>query len=150
MNKPVERPLSPHLQIYRWQMPMATSILHRMCGAALAVGIVAVLWLLVAAAAGESAWAVFTLFWGGLVGRLMLFGWSAALFYHLCNGVRHLIWDTGRLFDMKKATRAGYLVFITAAALTALLWSHVMKTQSSVAADGDVQYEVSGSDHGQD
>ena len=116
------RPLSPHLQIYRWQMTSVMSILHRFCGAALATGTLMVMWGLLAAAAGEGAWQQFTGFSRSCVGTLMIFGWSAALYYHLCNGVRHLIWDTVHLLDIKNAYRAGYVVLASAAILTALTW----------------------------
>lgn len=116
------RPLSPHLQIYRWPLGMAMSILHRMTGAALAVGIVMVVWMLAAAAAGPAAWDVFQSVVKSPLGMLALFGWTIALFYHMCNGVRHLVWDTARLFDLKHAKLAGLAVLVAAAALTALLW----------------------------
>ena len=116
------RPLSPHLQIYRWPLGMAMSILHRMTGAALAVGIVMVVWMLAAAAAGPAAWDVFQAVVKSPLGMLALFGWTLALFYHMCNGVRHLVWDTARLFDLKHAKLAGLAVLVAAAALTALLW----------------------------
>jgi succinate dehydrogenase / fumarate reductase cytochrome b subunit len=116
------RPLSPHLQIYRWPLGMAMSILHRMTGAALAVGIVMVVWMLAAAASGPAAWDMFRMVVKTPLGMLALFGWTLALFYHMCNGVRHLVWDTARLFDLKHAKLAGLAVLVAAAALTALLW----------------------------
>lgn len=117
-----ERPLSPHLQVYRPQMTSMLSILHRACGYALAVGTIMVVWLLIAAATGPEAYATFQWFVGTLVGKVMIFGWSAALFYHLCNGVRHMFWDMGYLFKIENAYRAGYVVLAAAAALTALFW----------------------------
>ena len=81
----VTRPLSPHLQIYRWQLTMAMSILHRMCGVALAAGTIALVWLLVAAACGEKSYKFYIGLWDTFIGQLMLFGWSIALFYHLCR-----------------------------------------------------------------
>lgn len=120
--KTANRPLSPHLQIYRWPLGMAMSIMHRISGAALAVGTMMFVWMLMAAATGPAAWAVFTGFCATIWGQLMLFGWTAALCYHMCNGVRHLIWDTGRLFNVRDANRAGWVVMIVAAAMTAALW----------------------------
>jgi succinate dehydrogenase / fumarate reductase cytochrome b subunit len=125
MTGKTERPLSPHLQIYRWQLTMAMSILHRICGAALAVGIAMIVWLLVSAAAGEDAYNQFIAFCNSLIGKLMLSGWALALSYHLCNGVRHLIWDTVHLFELKNAYRAGYVVLLAAAALAAVLIARV-------------------------
>lgn len=122
MSEKTARPLSPHLQIYRWQLTMALSILHRVCGAALAVGTVMVVWMLLAAAWGPESYDRFVALCNTKIGKLALFGWSAALFYHMCNGVRHLFWDTGRLFDIKNAYRAGYLVLIVAALLLAWFW----------------------------
>jgi succinate dehydrogenase / fumarate reductase cytochrome b subunit len=120
--KTAARPLSPHLQIYRWPLGMAMSIMHRVSGAALAVGTLAVVWMLAAAATGVEAWAVFQSVVKSPVGMLALFGWSLALFYHMLNGLRHLVWDTARLFDVKHANMAGFAVLVLAAALTAALW----------------------------
>lgn len=122
MTEKAERPLSPHLQIYRWPLGMAMSILHRMTGAAMAVGLVMVTWMLLAAASGAAAYDQFTGFCNTPVGRLMLFGWSAALFYHMCNGVRHLCWDTVHLLELKNANRAGYIVLAAAALLLVWFW----------------------------
>src|SRR5688500_2907199 len=94
-----DRPLSPHLQIYRWQITMVMSILHRITGVALAVGTLLLIWWLVAAAAGPDAFATAQDFLGSILGRLLLLGWSWALFYHLCNGIRHLAWDAGWGFE---------------------------------------------------
>ncbi len=118
----VERPLSPHLQVYRPQMTSVMSILHRATGFALAVGTVMVVWLLLAAASGPTAFATFTWFCNTLIGKLMLLGWSVALFYHLSNGVRHLIWDTGRMLEINQAYRAGYFVLASTVILTLLTW----------------------------
>ncbi len=118
-----QRPLSPHLQIYRWQLTMAMSILHRISGAALAAGLFAFTWMLVAAASGPDAWNAFIDVAGSLFGKLALVGWMAALFYHLFNGIRHLVWDTGRLFKIENAYIGGYLVLICAALATAVaIW----------------------------
>ena len=125
MSEKAGRPLSPHLQVYRPQLTTVMSIIHRMCGAALAVGTAMVLWLLLAAAAGETAYDQFIWVCNTIVGKLALFGWSAALFYHACNGVRHLFWDTGRLLDIKDAYRAGYLVLAAAALILFWFWGAV-------------------------
>src|SRR5690349_20771757 len=97
------RPLSPHLQVYRPQMTTVLSILHRMAGFALSIGTAMVVWWLVAAAHGPVAYASAMKFAGTPLGTFMIFGWSAALFYHLCNGIRHLCWDLGYLFDIRSA-----------------------------------------------
>lgn len=121
-----ERPLSPHLQVYRWELTMALSILHRITGAALAVGMLMVVWMLVAAGLGEGAYNQFHAFASGAIGRLMLFGWTVALFYHLCNGMRHIFWDIGLGYEIKTAFRSGYAVLIATAILTSLVWCNIL------------------------
>lgn len=118
-----QRPLSPHLQIYRWEWTMVYSILHRMTGVALAVGALLLVWWLLALAAGPEAFALFRSLTGGWFGQLLLFGWSFALFYHLCNGLRHLAWDGGIGFDLDHAARSGHLVCGAALVLTLGLWA---------------------------
>jgi succinate dehydrogenase / fumarate reductase cytochrome b subunit len=120
-----ERPLSPHLQVYRPQLTSVMSILHRATGAALAVGMAMVLWMLLAAISGEEAWNTFTNFCASPLGQFMLVGWSVSLFYHLCNGIRHLIWDTGYLFKIENAYRAGYVVLLVTLILSVLFWGRV-------------------------
>src|SRR6266705_1951125 len=90
-----ERPLSPHLSIYRPMLTMMMSIVHRLTGAALYFGTLLVAWWLLAAASGLNAYANFQGFMGSLVGRLILFGYTWALLHHMLGGIRHLIWDTG-------------------------------------------------------
>lgn len=117
-----KRPLSPHLQIYKLPLMAKMSILHRMTGVALSFGTALVAWLLIAAASGEEAYNTFMLFALSPLGQLMLLGWSFALYYHLCNGIRHLFWDTGRLFKIRDARRAGAIVLFWAGILTFLTW----------------------------
>ena len=117
-----ERPLSPHLQIYKPQMTTILSILHRICGFALAIGTGLVVCLLLAAATGEEAYDKIMAFCSSPLGKLMIFGWSVAFYYHLSNGIRHLIWDTGRLFKIENATLAGAFVLVLTGALTAYTW----------------------------
>jgi succinate dehydrogenase / fumarate reductase cytochrome b subunit len=116
------RPLSPHLQVYKWQWTMALSILHRVTGVALAVGTLLLVWWLASAAYGEAAYAEARAFLGSWIGQLLLLGWSAAFFYHLANGIRHMLWDTGRLLDLKGAYRSGMLVLAATVVLTAAAW----------------------------
>src|ERR1700730_6456171 len=89
-----DRPLSPHLQIYRWQLTSVLSILHRAAGVVLSIGTIVLVWWLVAAASGPDGYDVVADFLASWLGLLLLFGWSVALFYHLCNGIRALVWDT--------------------------------------------------------
>jgi succinate dehydrogenase / fumarate reductase cytochrome b subunit len=117
-----ERPLSPHLQIYRWQLTSVLSILHRAAGIALSVGAVLLVWWLVAAASGPAAYGRVAGFFGSWIGLVLLFGWTAALFYHLCNGIRHLVWDTGHALDLRSTYLGGWLVLAAAALLTVIAW----------------------------
>ena len=116
------RPLSPHLQVYRPQLTSMMSFSHRATGVALAVGTLLLVWWLVAAASGPEAFAVVQGFIGSILGRLLLFGWTLALFYHLCNGIRHLFWDAGYGFELKQAYASGWLVLLASLALTLLAW----------------------------
>jgi succinate dehydrogenase / fumarate reductase cytochrome b subunit len=116
------RPLSPHLTIYRWPITMTLSILHRMTGVALSVGLLAfVLWL-EAIAYDVVPYDAVTGFFGSLIGQLMLLGWCFAFFFHLCNGVRHLIWDTGRLFEKHQADASAWFVLVASVLMTAGFW----------------------------
>ncbi len=116
------RPLSPHISIYRWPITMALSILHRATGIALSAGfVVLVAWLMVAAT-GSEAYASYAAVMGSLFGKLLLIGWSFAFFYHVSNGVRHLVWDTGRGFEKSQANSSSWVVLLSAAILTAVFW----------------------------
>jgi succinate dehydrogenase / fumarate reductase, cytochrome b subunit len=116
------RPLSPHLQVYRPQITSMLSILHRLTGVALAFGTLLLTYWLIAAASGPAAFADAQNLIGSWVGRLLLFGWTFALFYHLCNGIRHLVWDAGHGFEIETATLSGWIVVGASAALTLLSW----------------------------
>jgi succinate dehydrogenase / fumarate reductase cytochrome b subunit len=118
----VERPLSPHLQIYRWPVTMATSILHRATGCGLAAGTLLLAWWLVAAAAGPDYYAMVQSILGSILGRLVLLGFSWALFYHLLNGIRHLFWDAGHGYSLPVANKSGWAVIIGSVVLTVLAW----------------------------
>jgi succinate dehydrogenase / fumarate reductase, cytochrome b subunit len=116
------RPLSPYW-IYRWQITMTMSILHRATGVALAVGSLMLVWWLVAAGIGPDAYSTAHAFLASWLGQLLLIGWTFSLFYHLCNGVRHLAWDAGWGFQIKTFYITGYLVWVVAFLLTAgTLW----------------------------
>ncbi len=117
------RPLSPHVQIYRLQWTMLLSITHRITGVALAIGSLLLIYWLAAAASGPEAFASAQTIVGSVVGRLLLFGWSFALFYHLCNGIRHLFWDAGHGYELTTAYRSGLAVIAVSLALTLLTWA---------------------------
>ena len=117
-----DRPLSPHLQVYRPQLTSLLSITHRMTGVALTFGSLLLVYWLLAAASGEAAYATAQELIGSFLGRLLLFGWSLALFYHLCNGIRHLFWDAGCGLELPVLYRSGWAVLAATAALTIIAW----------------------------
>jgi succinate dehydrogenase / fumarate reductase cytochrome b subunit len=121
-----DRPISPHLQIYRWQLTSVLSILHRAAGVALSIGTVVLVWWLIAAASTPEAFEAATGFLYSWLGLLLLFGWSVALFYHLCNGIRHLVWDTGYALDLRSTYLGGWFVLGGTAALTLIAWGAVI------------------------
>lgn len=116
------RPLSPHLQIYRWQITMTMSILHRATGIALSVGTLALVAWLVAAAMGPETYAKFHDCISSPIGIFVLMGWSWSLLFHLCTGVRHLIWDTGKSLSLPGVYASGYAALGVSTILTAVVW----------------------------
>lgn len=117
------RPLSPHLQIYRFQWTMLLSITHRITGVGLALGTLLLVWWLTALALGPDYFAMVQRLLGSWVGRLLLLGWTWSVFYHFCNGVRHLAWDAGRGFDLGVARASGWAVMLLSVVLTIALWA---------------------------
>ncbi|MBU8978145.1 MULTISPECIES: succinate dehydrogenase, cytochrome b556 subunit [unclassified Lysobacter] len=117
-----ERPLSPHLQIYAWQVQTVTSIVHRITGIILVVGSFIVAWGLLALAAGPESWATFTRFSRSAFGFLILFGWSWALSFHLINGIRHLVQDAGYGYKIASFVRSSWISVFGSLALTVLIW----------------------------
>lgn len=117
-----ERPLSPHIQIYRPQLTAVLSITHRLTGVGLAAGLLVLVYWLSSAAYGPEAYHKATALLGSGLGRVLLFAWSVALFYHLSNGIRHLLWDTGRGLEIAQVYRSGYAVLASTAILTILAW----------------------------
>ena len=119
---PAERPLSPHLTIYRPMLSMMMSIVHRITGIALYVGTLLLVWWLLAAVSGPGAYAVFQSAAASFLGRIVLFGYTWALIHHMLGGMRYLIWDTGRGFgaaEREWLVRANLVGSIT---LTIILW----------------------------
>ena len=111
------RPLSPHLQIYRWQISNTLSIIHRLTGAGLSVGFLALAWWLVALAGSPAAYAAAAGFFSGVAGRILVAGWVFAFCYHLLNGIRHLFWDAGMGFERRDRHLSGWLVVAGAVVL---------------------------------
>jgi len=113
-----ERPLSPHLQVYRPQMTSMLSILHRGTGVFLFLGTPLLVYWLMAVAAGPAQYASLQDCLSHWFAKLVLLGWTFALFYHLCNGIRHLFWDAGKGFEMDSLYRSGWAVLIVAMVMT--------------------------------
>ncbi len=120
--KSQQRPLSPHLQIYRPQITSVLSITHRMTGVALWVGALFFTYWLAAAVYGPEAFNRAQDLMASWFGRLILFGWTFCLFYHLSNGIRHIAWDYGWGFEMPQLRATGWIVVIASLTLTALTW----------------------------
>jgi succinate dehydrogenase / fumarate reductase, cytochrome b subunit len=117
-----ERPLSPHMFIYRWPMTMTVSILHRASGIGLSLGLIALVAWLAAVADGAPAYDRYSTFMQSLAGRLLLALWSFAFFFHLANGVRHLFWDGGLGFEIPQANASGWVVIASTFVLTLAYW----------------------------
>ena len=119
---PAERPLSPHLQIYRPTLTMMMSIVHRITGAVLYFGTLLLVWCLIAAAAGPNAYATVQWFMETLLGRLVLFGYTWALLHHMLGGIRHLIWDLGYGLGPSEREWLTVATLVGSVGLTVLLW----------------------------
>ena len=119
MNSP--RPLSPHLGVYKFMYTMSLSIMHRITGLAAAVGFLALVWWLMALATGPDAYARAMRCLGSPLAKLLLVGFTFSFVYHFCNGIRHLVWDTGRGLERAQARRSGALVVVAALLGTVLI-----------------------------
>jgi len=122
MSNTRSRPLSPHLQVYKPQLTSVLSICHRGTGVALTGGSLLLVYWLAALAGGESSYASASAFISSWFGLLILFLFSFATFFHLCNGIRHLYWDSGRGFDMDSVYLSGRVVIAATVVLTLLTW----------------------------
>ncbi len=117
-----KRPLSPHIGVYGWRITSTLSIVHRATGVLMALAAVLLVAFVVTLAAGERAYAAYGALLGSWFGRLALVGISAAFFYHLLNGIRHLFWDAGKGFELETARASGWAVVAGSVVLTAALW----------------------------
>lgn len=117
------RPLSPHLQVYKWELHMLLSILHRATGVALGAGMVALSAWIIAAATSAECFATVNDFLSGWFGRTILFGFTLSLMMHLAHGIRHLIWDAGSGYDIHKGRTWNLIEVLAAFALTGLVWA---------------------------
>ena len=118
-----QRPLSPHLGVYKFAYTMALSILHRITGVASSVGFLVFAWWLMALSSGPESYAGAMRLLSAPIAKLLLAGFAFSFVYHFCNGIRHLVWDTGRGLERAQARRGGVIVIVVALLLTALaLW----------------------------
>jgi len=115
-----QRPLSPHLGVYKFAYTMALSILHRIMGSALSVGFLVLVWWLMAVAQGPDAYAAAIEVLRSGFFKLLLGGWALAFIYHFCNGIRHLFWDAGVGLERHQARRSGAVVVVATLVLFAL------------------------------
>jgi succinate dehydrogenase / fumarate reductase cytochrome b subunit len=118
----VERPLSPHLQIYRLTITMVMSITHRITGIGLYFGTALLAWWLIAAATGPEAYGLFLSVAGSWFGKLVLFGFTWALAYHLLSGIRYFFWDAALAFELKTADVISWTALIGSIVLTVAIW----------------------------
>ena len=118
-----DKPLSPHIQIYRPQITSILSITHRLTGIGLAVGAVALTWWINTAAYGPDVFTSAQTFAASWFGRILLLGWTLALFYHLFNGIRHLFWDAGIGMEISQVNRSGWLVIVMTILMTLVSWA---------------------------
>ena len=117
------RPMSPHLQVYRPQLTSVLSITHRATGVALGAGSIFLVWWIMAAAGGAEYFSYVQKIMGSWIGLLVLLGFSWAVFFHLCNGIRHLFWDAGYGFELDVAYKTGWATLVGSVVLTAIAWA---------------------------
>ena len=122
-----ERPLSPHLQIYKPQITSISSILHRLSGVALTLGLFMMAWALIALASGRESYEFFIEFCQSILGQLILIGMTGAFFYHMSTGLRHFILDSGFLYEKKIASLSGWIVLAIATVLTGATWAYIYR-----------------------
>lgn len=121
-------PLSPHLQVWRWHITMAASILTRATGVALYAGFLIIAWGGLALATGADAYATFLMVMGSILGRLVLFGITFSIFYHMAAGVRHLVWDFGKGFEPKTANMSAMIAIAVGLVGAIGVWLLAMMT----------------------
>ena len=117
------RPLSPHLTVYQWQIGNSLSILHRITGSVLALGLLALCYWLISLAGGAASYGAAARAFASPLGVLLLIGWTFAFFYHLLNGVRHLLWDVGLGFERTQRHASGWIAVLGAIGLTLGVWA---------------------------
>ena len=120
--KPRPRPLSPHLEIYRPTLTMAMSIVHRISGVGLYIGVLLLAWFLIALSSDATTFSIFSRFIHSFIGQLLLLGFTWALFHHMLGGVRHALWDAGIGLDHPLRERLAQATLIGGIALTIITW----------------------------
>ena len=131
-----ERPLSPHIQIYRRSIHMTMSILHRVTGAALYLGTLLLAAWLMAAAMGPGQFALVNSLASSILGKLVLLGYSWALIHHMLGGIRHLIWDTGHGFDLSTVRAMSWATIIGSLVLTLIVWLVAARVSGGILLNG--------------
>ncbi len=126
-----QRPLSPHLQVYRFGAHMAVSIIHRVTGSMLAFGAILLTWWLVALATGYEYFNMVQSFASSAIGRLVLFGITFALMQHFASGIRHLFMDSGKLYELKANTASAKFTFVFSAIMTLVIWAAAYKVMGA-------------------
>ena len=121
-----ERPISPHLQVYKPQITSVLSIFHRITGVALTLGITLLVCWILTLSLGEKYFEYFSIFIKSWFGLLILFGFTFALNYHFCNGIRHLFWDAGYGYEIETVYKSGLAVLVVSCSLTILIWYLVL------------------------
>ncbi|MCC4603636.1 succinate dehydrogenase, cytochrome b556 subunit [Xanthomonas campestris pv. badrii] len=127
-----ERPLSPHLQVYRWQIQMATSILNRATGIVLSIGALAIAAALLTLMLGPDHWNCFREHAGAWYGQVLLFAWTWCFAFHLFGGLRHILQDFGQAFAVRAFVTLGWLSVILSLLLTAAIWAYVLLAGGAV------------------
>ncbi|MGH8306281.1 MAG: succinate dehydrogenase, cytochrome b556 subunit [Steroidobacteraceae bacterium] len=122
MSKSSARPLSPHLQIYRPQLTSVLSFTHRLTGVTLGIYSIALVAWLIAAAAGPQPYSNLQTVIRSWPGQVLLIGGTFCFFLHLCGGIRHLFWDTGRGFELRAIYSSGWAMVAVSTVLTAAAW----------------------------
>ena len=120
------RPLSPHLQVYRPLVTSVLSFLHRGTGLFLVLGTLMIAFWVITLALGQNIFAIYQAWLESVMGKMLLVFWSFSLFYHLANGIRHLLWDIGWGYDIDRVYVTGWIVVSTSVILTVLLWLSVV------------------------
>jgi succinate dehydrogenase / fumarate reductase cytochrome b subunit len=121
-----KRPMSPHLQIYKPQITSVMSILHRITGVILSVGLLMFLWFLSSLAGGPESYSTFIGFSGSFLGIIAIFGFVLALSYHLCNGIRHLFWDLGYGYNIDTVTKSGHAVLVASGIISLFVFITIL------------------------